>query len=78
MRYSRSPENGQHITLDDLAEFVAEMRGYRQLPGHTVVRGFPAVEIDFADGPRLQRISADPDSTPAREPIAEQEDTPRL
>jgi hypothetical protein len=76
MRYSRSPEDGDFITLDDLAEFVAEMRGYRRLPGHTVVRGSTAIEFDLRDGPRLMRITADPDSTPERAPVTEQEDMP--
>jgi len=63
-KFTTNPAAGPYITLDDLAEFVAEMRGYRGLPGHTVVRAAPAVEIDFAHGPRVLRMTADTDSTP--------------
>ena len=78
MRYSRSPADGQMITLDDLCEFVAEMRGYRNLPGNTVIRvaGYP--EIDLTDGPRCVRITADPDSTPTPTPTPTHEDTDHL
>lgn len=68
MRYSYSASDGQMITLDDLAAFVAEMRGYRELPGDTPVRGAPIIEIDMADGPRLLRLTADPDTPRPRGP----------
>lgn len=47
------------ITLDDLAEFLDEMRAL-ELPGATPVRAMAMIEIDFADGARIQRITADP------------------
>lgn len=77
MRYSHSPEDGLAITLDDLATFVAEMRGYRGLPGHTVVRVAGLPEIDIIDGPRCSRITADPGSTPQRAEVPDQQDVPR-
>jgi hypothetical protein len=76
MRYSRSPADGHAITLDDLADFVAEMIGYRHLPGTTVIRAAGLLEFDLTDGPRVARITADtgnttvtteqPDQQPAR------------
>lgn len=56
------------------------MLGYRNLPGNTVIRvaGYP--EIDLTDGPRCIRITADPDSTPARTNIdtPNRDDAPQL
>lgn len=48
------------MTLDDLAEFVAEMRGHYELPGDTVVRCKGVIEIDLVDGPRIAQLTADP------------------
>jgi hypothetical protein len=59
MRYSRSPADGHAITLDDLADFVAEMIGYRHLAGDTVIRAAGVLEFDLRDGPRVARITAD-------------------
>jgi hypothetical protein len=56
-RYPFHPA-GAVITLDDLAEFVIEMRE-RGLPGDTPVRGTPLVEFDM-DGARLRALVADP------------------
>lgn len=53
------PKRG--MTLDDLAEFVAEMRGHYELPGDTVVRATGMIEFDL-DGPRVARITADPEA----------------
>jgi hypothetical protein len=58
-RFTHNPKDGMFITLDDLAEFVAEMRGYRSLPGDTVVRCSGHMEIDVANGPRVRNITAD-------------------
>lgn len=59
MRYAHHPADGQAITLDDLAAFVAEMRGYRELPGNTVVRAAGVLEVDIESGPRIARLTAD-------------------
>lgn len=64
MKYSHLPADGVAMTLDDLAEFVAEMRGMRDLPGSTVVRAMGVVEFDLANGPRIARLTADGDYTP--------------
>lgn len=48
------------ITLDDMAEFVAEMRGHYELPGSTPVRCVGMLEFDMQDGPRIARLTADP------------------
>jgi hypothetical protein len=50
------------MTLDDLAEFVAEMVGHYELPGSTPVRAMGMIEIDFEAGPRIARLTADPTS----------------
>jgi hypothetical protein len=55
------PQTG--MTLDDLAEFVAEMRGHYELPGDTVVRAVGMLEINLTDGPRIARITADPSAS---------------
>lgn len=65
MKYSHQPADGVAITLDDLAEFVAEMRGLRNLPGDTVVRATGVIEFDLQNGPRIARITADTDPVPA-------------
>jgi hypothetical protein len=61
MRYPYNPATGQVITLDDLAAFVAEMVGYRQLPGSTPVRAHGLIEFDMQSGPRLRQVTADAD-----------------
>lgn len=48
------------MTLDDLAEFVAEMRGHYDLPGETPVRCMGMVELDLVNGPRIARLTAVP------------------
>ncbi len=48
------------MTLSDVAEFVAEMMGHYELPGSTPVRAVGMIEIDFADGARVARLTADP------------------
>lgn len=65
MKYSHQPADGVAMTLDDLAEFVAEMKQYRELPGSTVVRVVGVLEVDLQNGPRLARITADTDPAPA-------------
>lgn len=64
MKYSHNPADGFAITLDDLADFVTEMKGYRELPGNTVVRAMGLVEFDLQHGPRIARITADTDTVP--------------
>lgn len=59
-RYPYLPADGEAMTLDDLAEFVAEMVGHRQLPGTTQVRAMGRIEFDLADGPRIARLTACP------------------
>lgn len=68
MRYSLGPQQGMFMTLDDLTAFVAEMKGYRELPGDTPVRALGWMEIDLVDGPRITRLTADPDTTQAPGP----------
>jgi hypothetical protein len=65
-RRTFTPEDGIAITLDDLAEFVAEMMGRYELPGTTPVRCMGVIEFDMADGPRIARITADPAADRAR------------
>lgn len=60
-RYPFLPADGKAMTLDDLAEFVAEMIGQRGLPGSTVVRVTGCLEVNLTDGPRIARITACPD-----------------
>lgn len=64
MKYSTQPADGVAMTLDDVAEFVREMKQYRELPGTTVVRAMGVVELDVQNGPRIARLTADTD-TPA-------------
>ena len=55
----RDPQAG--ITLGDLAEFVALCMGpAHELPAETPVRAAGMIEFDFAGGPRIARITADP------------------
>ncbi len=66
--YSYSAADGYAITLDDLATFVAEMKGYRELPGDTQVRFSAMIEFDLVNGPRANRVTADTGATrPNRE-----------
>lgn len=58
-RYPFLPDDGDAMTLDDLASFVAEMIGHRQLPGDTQVRAAGRIEFDM-DGPRISRLTACP------------------
>ena len=55
------PKDGQSMTLDDLADFVQEMLGQRQMPGTTPVRAMGVVEFDFTNGPRIARLTACPE-----------------
>lgn len=55
------PKDGKAMTLDDLADFVQEMLGQRQMPGTTQVRAMGTLEIDFANGPRIARLTAIPE-----------------
>ena len=48
------------MTLDDVAEFVSEMMGHYDMPGSTLVRAMGTLEIDFVDGPRVARLTAEP------------------
>lgn len=48
------------MTLDDLAEFVAEMMGTHELPGATIVRCTGLIEFDM-DGSRIARLTACPE-----------------
>lgn len=60
-RRTFAPADGVAITLDDMAEFVAEMMGHHQLPGSTPVRAMGVLfEMDLRDGPRIARLTADP------------------
>lgn len=57
------PSDGKAITLDDLAEFVAEAIG-KGMPGSTHVRTMGVVErLDLSNGPRIARITACPEET---------------
>lgn len=63
-RRSLSASNPQvGMTLDDVAEFVAEMMGHYEMPGSTPVRCIGLIEIDFDAGPRIARLTADPDTS---------------
>lgn len=68
MRHTRHPTDGIAITLDDLAEFVTEMRDVHDLPGDTPVRAAGVLEFDLVDGPRIARLTADPDADRAGPP----------
>jgi hypothetical protein len=57
---------GAFITLDDIAEFVQEMSALG-MPGSSVVRARPAMEIDLQHGARVVAITAVP-------PVPEQDD----
>lgn len=48
------------MTLDDLAEFVAECMGHYELPGSTVVRCKGMLEFDLVNGPRIAQLTAMP------------------
>lgn len=61
MRHTRHPTDGHAITLDDLEQFVQDMRALG-LPGNTPVRCAGVLEFDLVDGPRVSRITADPDA----------------
>lgn len=52
------------MTLDDLAEFVAEMRGMHEMPGNTPVRVKGMIEIDLVNGPRIASLTAVPAEIP--------------
>ena len=60
-RTMSAPDPKIGMTLDDLAEFVAEMVGHYELPGSTPVRCTGLIEFDM-DGPRIARLTADPTS----------------
>jgi len=62
MKYSTNPADGIAMTIDDLQAFVDEMKQLRELPGNTVVRAMGVVELDFANGPRIARLTADTDT----------------
>lgn len=64
MKYSTQPADGVAMTIDDLAEFVREMKQYRELPGSTVVRAMGVIEVDMLNGPRISRLTADTDAVP--------------
>lgn len=65
MKYSTQPADGVAMTLDDLAEFVREMKQYRELPGTTTVRAMGVIEaLDISNGPRIARLTADTDVVP--------------
>ncbi len=65
-RRTFTASDGVAITLDDMAEFVAEMMGRFELPGTTPVRCMGVIELDMADGPRIARLTADPAADRAR------------
>ena len=56
---SYTPEHGPYMTLDDLAEFVAE--ALAKMPGTTEVRAMGAIEVNFTHGPRITRLTACPE-----------------
>lgn len=58
-RTSTAADPRTGMTLDELAEFVAEMMGHYELPGDTPVRCTGVIEFD-PDGPRIARLTADP------------------
>lgn len=60
IRVMTASDPARGMTLDDLAEFVAEMRGHYELPGDTVVRCKGMVEFDLVNGPRVSALTADP------------------
>lgn len=58
------PQNGQAITLDELAEFVADAMS-RGVPGSTPVRAAGVLEVNLTHGPRIARLTADPSEAPS-------------
>lgn len=60
IRVMTAADPARGMTLDDLAEFVAEMVGQHELPGDTVVRCKGMVEFDLVNGPRIAQLTADP------------------
>jgi hypothetical protein len=60
IRVMTASDPSRGMTLDDLAEFTAEMLGHYELPGNTVVRCKGMLELDLANGPRISALTADP------------------
>lgn len=55
-----TPATGPAITLDELAEFVAEAIG-KGFPGATPVRAAGVLELNIAHGPRIARLTVTPE-----------------
>lgn len=60
IRVMTASDPSRGMTLNDLAEFVAEMLGQHELPGTTVVRCKGMIELDLVNGPRVASLAADP------------------
>lgn len=58
-----TPTDGRAITLDELAEFVAEAIG-KGFPGGTQVRAAGVLELNIAHGPRIGRLTVTPEDAP--------------
>jgi hypothetical protein len=50
---------GEHVTLDDLRELVAEMEALG-MPGESVIRARSAIEINLQHGARLVGMTVMP------------------
>lgn len=55
-----APADGKAVTLDDLAEFVAEAIG-KGLPGSSYVHAAGVIEFDMHNGPRIARLTVLPE-----------------
>lgn len=70
MKYTRNPADGVAITVADVRAFLAELEA-AGVPDTAVLRAAGVLEIDLVHGPRIARLTADPDpAEPPANPFA--------
>lgn len=67
MQYTRHPADGTAITVADLRDFLGELDA-AGVPDTAVLRAAGVIEVDFVHGPRIARLTADPDFEPGEAP----------
>jgi hypothetical protein len=66
VKYTRNPADGVAITVADVRAFLVELDA-AGVPDTAVLRAAGVLEFDLVHGPRIARLTADPD--PAAPPV---------
>lgn len=67
MQYTHHPADGVAITLADIRDFLGQLDA-AGVPDTAVLRAAGVLEVDLVHGPRIARLTADPDYDPADAP----------